>query len=130
MIVAPASEVIVYVPAPEHAGCDGIARGSGIVGRPRGEEVLIYFEGAIHRQVGMERLADRVNHAYGRMHIGYPTVAFRVVPRDALVVVGTFDARTGQILLTGPLAERAVAEWIGASVLDPAELVSSARGRG
>jgi hypothetical protein len=37
----------------------------------------------------MERLADRVDHAYQRMRNRDPTVAFCVIPRDSLVVVGT-----------------------------------------
>lgn len=121
------AEVIVYVPAEGHPATAGIVRGSGIVGRPLEDEVLIYYEGAIYGQVGMERLADRVNYAYLRMRERYPTVAFRVVPRYALVVVGTFDPRGGRILLTGPLSERAVADWIAAAQLDPTELAVSAR---
>ena len=46
----------------------------------------------------------------------------QVVPRDALSVVGTFSLREGRIMLTGPSSERAVAEWLGALRLDPAEL--------
>lgn len=119
-----AAEVIVYLPAPGHPAIAGILPGSGIVGRPLEDEVLIYYEGAIHGQVGMEHLADRVGHAYQRMRNRYPTIAVRVVPRESLVVVGTFDPRGGRILLTGPLSERAVAGWIGVSELDPAELVT------
>lgn len=120
-------EPVVYLPAPGHPAMAGIAPRSGIVGEPRpgGEEVLIYYEGAIYNQVGMDRLADRVFHAHGRLRERYPTLATRVVPRDSLIVVGTFDPRGGRIILTGPHSEREVAAWLGTEWLHPAELLCS-----
>lgn len=53
---------------------------------------------------------------------GYPTTAMRLVPRDAVSVVGTFSLREGRIMLTGPSSERAVAEWLGALRFDPPRL--------
>jgi hypothetical protein len=85
-------------------------------------EVAIYFEGAIFGQQNMRTLADRARHAAGRMIEGYPTTATRVVPREALSVVGKFSLREGRIMLIGPSVEQAVAEWLGALRLDPAEL--------
>lgn len=58
----------------------------------------------------------------------YPTVAKRTVPREALVVVGTFEPRSSRIILTGPQSERGVADWIGVPELDPAELKPGGRG--
>lgn len=59
----------------------------------------------------------------------YPTTATRVVPRDALLAVGTFDFHNGLIRLTGSDSERVVAVWLGTPRLVPAELVQGARGR-
>lgn len=117
-------EIVVYVPSGGFAATEDIASKSAIVGRPEpgGEHVKIYYEGALHRQANMKTLADRALHAAGRLEQDYPTVARRVVPREALVAVGTFDPSQGRILLTGPHSEREVARWLGAAELDPAEL--------
>jgi hypothetical protein len=118
------SETVVYVPAGGHPATQGIARGSAIVGLPNpgSDEVRIYFEGAIYGQSDMRTLADRVVHAFGRMLEDAPTTATRLVPRDALVAVGTFESRPGRIVLTGEQSAAAVASWLGVPVLDPAEL--------
>jgi hypothetical protein len=85
--------------------------------------VRIYYEGAIYGQVGMRRLADRVRHAHGRLSTAYPTRAVRLVPPEALVAVGTFDADVGRIVPTGPDSEREMAAWLGNERLDQAELL-------
>jgi len=121
-------EIVVYIPDPEgHPLTAHIAAGSGIVGRPEpgGEDVEIYFEGNLFRAENIRTLADRANHASGRMPQTYPTTAKVTVPRDALVVVGTFDHHRGQIVLTGPHSEKEVARWIGGTELGPAELLVS-----
>jgi hypothetical protein len=117
-------EVVVYVPAGGHLATEGIARGSAIVGQPYSDEneVRIYFEGAIYGQVGMATLADRAVCAWGRLVMRYPTTASRVVPREALTVVGTLNPAAGRIVLTGPTSAREVAEWLGGPDLDAAEL--------
>ncbi len=123
-------EIVLYVPSGGYPATADIARGSAIVGEPRaGAEVEVYFEGAIFGQENMRTLADRATHAAGRMLERYATTAARVVPRDALLAVGTFDFRKGQITLTGADSERAVAAWLGTPQLDPAELVQGAPGR-
>lgn len=124
-------EVVVYLPAGGHPATAGITRGSAIVGQPKrgADEVTIDFEGAIFGQANMRSLADRAAHAAGRMLEAYPTVARRVVPRDALLAVGTFDLREERITLAGPDSERAVAAWLGTRHLDPAELVRAPRQR-
>jgi len=117
-------EIVVYVPAGGHPATQGIARGSAIVGLPDpgSEEVRISFEGAIYDQSEMRTLADRAAHAYGRLRDRYPTAGARVVPRGALVAVGTFEESRGRITLTGEQSAAAVAGWLGVPVLDPAEL--------
>lgn len=120
-------EIVVYLPTGHRATAD-IVRGAAIVGQPRrvADEVKIYFEGAIYgAPQNVRTLADRARQAAGRMVEEYPTTAMRVVPRDALVAVGTFDLRAGRIMLTGPHSERAVADWLGTPQLDPAELRST-----
>jgi hypothetical protein len=123
-------EIVVYLPA-SRATAD-IVRGSAVVGQPRplADEVKIYFEGSIYgAPQNVRTLADRARHAAGRMVEEYPTAAMRVVPRDALVAVGTFDLRSGRIMLTGPQSERAVADWLGMPQLDPTELRPTGVGR-
>lgn len=101
-------EIVLFVPVGGHRATVDIARGSAIVGEPRAgaEEVKIYFGGAIFGQENMRTLADRAKHAAGRMLERYATAAARVVPRDALVAVGTFDFRESRISLTGSDSER------------------------
>lgn len=117
-------EILVYVPADDHRATSGIAQGSAIVGRPepRADDVQIYYEGGVRGQSEMRTLADRAVYASGRLIEEYPTTATRVVPRDALTVVGTFDPSSSRIMLTGSTSEAAVAAWLGTPVLDPAEL--------
>ena len=125
--MASVREIVVYLPAGGNRATADIAGGSAIVGQPEplSDEVTIYFEGAIYDQHNVRTLADRAKHAAGRMIEKYPTIATRVVPREALIAVGTFDLREGRIMLTGPSSERAVAEWLGTAQLDPAELQPS-----
>jgi hypothetical protein len=121
-------EIVLYVPRGGYPSTADIARGSAIVGEPRtGAEVEVYFEGAIFGQQNMRTLADRATHAAGRMLERYATSAARIVPRDALLAVGTFDFRSGRITLTGADSERIVAAWLGTPQLDPAELAQGAR---
>lgn len=121
-------EIVLYVPHGGYPSTADIARGSAIVGEPRtGADVEVYFEGAIFGQENMRTLADRATHAAGRMLERYATTAARIVPRDALVVVGTFDFRSGRITLTGADSARVVAAWLGTPQLDPAELAQGAR---
>ena len=117
-------EIVVYLPNGGGRATADIARGSAIVGQPEfgSKEVTIYFEGSIYDQENVRTLADRANHAAGRMIQRYPTTAMRAVPREVLMAVGTFDIRRRQIILTGPHSEGAVAEWLGMVQLDPAEL--------
>jgi hypothetical protein len=122
--MAASREIVVYVPAGGHPATAGIARGSAIVGLPDpgAEEVRIYYEGAIIDQSEMVTLADHAVYACGRLRERYPTIAMRVVPRGALVAVGTFDEAGGRIILTGDQSAAAVATWLGVPTLDPAEL--------
>lgn len=117
-------EIVLYIPVGGHPATADIARGSAIVGTPHAgsDEVEIYFEGADFDQEGMRTLADRAVHAAGRMLEGYPTRSVKVVPREALVAVGTFSPRERRIVLTGPGSERDVAAWLGTLHLDPVEL--------
>lgn len=88
-------EIVLYVPSGGFQATADIARGSAIVGELRAgaAEVEVYFEGAIFGQENMRTLADRATHATGRMLERYATTAARIVPRDALLAVGTFDFR-------------------------------------
>jgi hypothetical protein len=117
-------EVVLYVPVAGHPALAGIAAGSAIlaVPEPGSERVAIHFEGAVFGRVGMRTLADRAARACERLLARYPTSARRLVPREALILVGTFEPDSGRIVLAGARSERSVAGWIGADALDPAEL--------
>jgi len=124
-------EAVVYVPrvgAPEPRL---ILPGSGIVGKPRSgtDRVLVYYEGAKGRPIGMERLADRVFYAYWRLLSHAETVAFAALPHQALEAVGTWDHVSGLITLFGEDSERKVAEWLAVPVLEQDELQSQWRHR-
>lgn len=116
-------EIVVYLPNAGGSATAGIARGSAIVGQPKlgFDWVTIYFEGGIYGQENLGTLADRANQAAGRM-IERAATAVRVVPREVLMPVGTFDLHRRHITLTGPHSEGALAEWLGVVQLDPAEL--------
>ncbi|MGE5527506.1 MAG: hypothetical protein ACM3Q9_02450 [Methanosarcina sp.] len=124
--------IVLYVPAGRHPSIATIDSGSAIVGRPEADRdtVEVYFEGNRYRASNIRTLADRAHHACGRMLENYPTTAKETVPRDALIPVGVFDPEHRRIDLTGPESERAVADWIGAEGLDPAELITSDGRRG
>jgi hypothetical protein len=124
-----ASPFVVFVPREGDLSTGGILAGSGIVGAPLpgAERVAVYYEGARHAQVGMARLADRVLHAYGRLRAGYPTTARMAAPRGSLVEVATFDPACAAITTIDAASEAALAGWLGAEELDPAELVPTPR---
>ncbi|HEU5105888.1 MAG TPA: hypothetical protein VFU11_08600 [Solirubrobacterales bacterium] len=117
-----ASPFLVFVPRKEAATtiCDG----AGIVGThlPDDEHVRVYYEGAVHGQSEMTRLADRVFYAHGCLVDHYPTVAQMTVPVASLVEVGTFDPPSGTITPIDARSEAILATWLGSEALDPAQL--------
>lgn len=119
---------ILYVPRGGHPLTATIPRGAAIVGPPAGSsgEVEVHFVDAIEPLAGMLTLADRALCASGRM-LRRADQGFLIVPRETLVVVGTIDGNTGRITLTGPLSERAVADWLGTARLDRGELRETGR---
>jgi hypothetical protein len=99
--------VNVYIPSTSDS--TSIKAGSGIVGLPMTKEnassdgwmakcygsensVKCYYEG---RGPSIE---DRIHNAYGRMVMAYPTIARSVLPESSLIVVGTYDGETLEIL--------------------------------
>lgn len=123
-------EIFLYVPAdPLHRMVAATVSGSAIVGRPEpgGTTVEVYFEGNTTGSSNIRTYADRAYHASNRMLHNFPTSAKEIVPRDALIVVGTFHVSRRRITLTGPTSERAVADWVGGGELDTAELEASRR---
>jgi hypothetical protein len=122
-----ASPYVVFVPHEGDVATRGILPGSGIVGAPLpgAERVVVYYEGARYGQSEMARLADRVFYAHGRLVEEYPTVARMRLPRTSLVEVGTFDPASGTIAPVDSASQAALAAWLGAEKLDPAELARS-----
>jgi|GEM_PF-1831246 len=123
-----ASPYVVYVPREGDVATKGILPGSGIVGvpLPGAEHVVVYYEGARYGQSEIARLADRVFFAHGRLVEEYPTVAQMRLPRTSLVEVGTFDPLSRTVAPIDAQAEAALAAWLGADQLDPAELARTA----
>lgn len=111
-------DIVLYVPAGGHRATACIARGSAIVGKPRAgsEDIEICVDEANFGPAGMRTLAERARYAAVQLLGCCPSAAGRVVPREALLVVGTFDLHGGRIRLTGPDSKAAVAAWLG---IDP-----------
>jgi hypothetical protein len=121
-----ATPVAVYLPAsPLRSPLGYIEPGSGIVGKPAGtDRVHLYYEGNRYRASGMARYADRVHHAAGRMLHNAPTSARTLAPAAALVEIGLYDWREGQVhLLDDPAVYEQLAAWLG---LDPAATAGGA----
>lgn len=83
-------ELRIYVPAPGTFMRRWIIPGSGIVGRPRGSQVLIDYEGRKYNPVNIKTWEDMVFHAAGRHISEYPTVARALVQEEELTPVGWF----------------------------------------
>ena len=114
--------LIVYLPSRDMRRLGAIAPGSGIVGADEGERITVDYEGAIYGQANLAHFADRVYHAADRQSAHYPTMARLSVKRSDLLRIGTWDQREGEVCLDNRDAEVALAEWLGDSSLDPAEL--------
>lgn len=115
----------VYVPVAGHPAVADVLPGSGIVGAPEGGHVLIDFEGNRNGASNIVTFADRVHHAAGRAATRYPTVARRLVPREAVSEVGGYDEDEGVVVLDGPDAAETLAAWLGVAALDEAQLRST-----
>ncbi|MGN6588498.1 MAG: hypothetical protein ACTHKT_13675 [Solirubrobacterales bacterium] len=120
--------IVLYVPAGSRSTAR-IPRGSALVAQPRCgvQEIEVYFEGAPPGRRGLRTLADRALSASGRLLERAVFGGCLLVPPAALTVVGTVNFPAGTIALTGPHSARAVANWLGAPYLDPAELRESGR---
>lgn len=119
--------VNVYVPRAEPDGYDTldlrhIAQGSGIVGLPMDDSVLIYFEGNLYNASNIVTYADRCFHAADRLTWkgrGYPTIAQAVVLPEHLDYIGIFNGR--QVILDtvhSASARETLRKWLD----DPADL--------
>lgn len=115
-------EYRIYVPTKGHPAVAGILPGSGIVGRPRGGSILADYEGNRFNGPSLAVYADRVHHAAGRAATGYPTVARSLMPADALTPVAFYDDQEGQIVPDDAQAEQMICAWLGAELLDAAQL--------
>jgi hypothetical protein len=115
----------VYVPAPGQPGVADIAAGSGVVGELAEDgNLLIDYEGNLTGSPSLELYASRVLRAAARQAGRYPTRARRLVPPEAMIAVGEYDAREQVIRLTGPEPERELARWLGVDTLDHDELIA------
>jgi hypothetical protein len=118
-----AAEVAMYIPVTGHPAMEGIANGSAIVGRPAGRgDLRIYFQDDPHGAVNLATFAQRALVAYERLIDRAPTHMTRVVPRDALLVVGTYSGSRRQVTLVGPGSEANLLAWLEVDRLEPPEL--------
>jgi len=121
--------IAVYVPAgepdfawrvgagPRHAR--SIKPGSGIVGQSvlEGQMIELYFEGNLYGAVNLDRFAQRVRQAAGRMEQSYPTIARMHVKPEDVIQVGWFDADQGVVVvMPGGDAARMLASWLDVDV--------------
>jgi hypothetical protein len=114
---SPPTEGIVYVPAGDDPAVTSIPAGAGIVGEPVGDgDVTIYFE--VAGAVNTRTFAQRVRIAYERMTDRAQTTKARLVPRDALVPVGTYSPTRLEVSVTGPRSARRLGDWLGVAELD------------
>jgi DMSO/TMAO reductase YedYZ molybdopterin-dependent catalytic subunit len=94
----------------------GIRPASAIAAVPSATEYLTcYFEGNVYNAANIKTYADRALHAVGRLHTKYPTAACMNIPRAALIPVGTFDDKFGEVRVDQdrrPL----LASWIGVPI--------------
>lgn len=92
--------VRIYLPHPESTLSKSIDHGSGIVGADAGDgRVLIYYEGNRFGAANLKRYSERVQHADGRFHADYPTIARSVVDSRELVAVGWWHRRERRVEL-------------------------------
>jgi hypothetical protein len=104
----------------------GIVPGSGIVGEPQGDGLLlIHYEGNIYGSGEMQRYADRVYHAHGRHQAKAPTIARSLVGAERLVQIGRFDPVEGEVTLSDG-GELALCHWLAVERIAPDELRSGA----
>ena len=103
-------QVRVYVPTPGSTLERAIKHGSGIVGTPEGERVMIDFEGAIYGQSGMARWADRVLYAADRHGTHAPTVARAWIEPEELMEVGVWFPADNRIRLI--VSPESVKHWV------------------
>ena len=99
----------VYVPAPGSHVRRTIAEGSGIVGTMEDDRLLIDYEGNLYGAVNIKTFADRVDVAWGRHRVRYPTVARMLVKPEEMRHVGEYDQELGVVLVHDLPA---LANWI------------------
>jgi hypothetical protein len=102
----------VYLPREgSHLG-SLVDRGSALVADDLGQDrLVVYFEGNRYGAVNLQRWADRVECAAGRLTAKYPTSALCAAERDDIQLLGLFDG--GAVQLDDPDDRSAIARWCG-----------------
>jgi len=101
----------------------GIRKGSAIVGRREGRgDVRIYYEDDPGGSTNLATFAQRALVAFERLVDRAPTHKVRIVPREALRVIGTFSPSRRQVALAGRGAEDALVAWLGTDRLESNDL--------
>lgn len=98
----------VYLP---HQGMLlSIRSGSGVVGRPTADGIIIDHEGNKQRDPQVVTWADRVEGAARRINDDTSTTC-SLVSRHALMHVGSYDTETGTIILL--IQDEDIISWLG-----------------
>lgn len=126
------ANALVLIPAPDVAATLGIDPGSGIVaGKPASStppgHFRVWFEGNRHGAINLQRWADRVDCAAGRMLTNYPTVAVRDLPAESFLALATYEADTGNFSWGYPMWRDPLTAWLGHPVTDEDITTSNAR---
>ena len=105
-------ELTIYVPIDPDCG---IHPGSGVVGHrllAQNSRLLVYFEGGIYGQSGLDEFESRLYHAASRLLYRAPTVARMVLPAESLCAVGTYDLETRVLVVHDqPALDAWIARW-------------------
>jgi hypothetical protein len=121
--------VTVVIPRAGSSLAETVATGSAVVKSIHHNEddgnVHVYFEGNVYGATNLHRFADKLQSATSRMLTRYPTVACKIVPKDDVIAIGTFDEVTGQFHVLDDAARKLLVQWLGGE-LDEAELRTTA----
>lgn len=118
--------VAVFVPVAGDPLRAIVDAGSGVVGTAHEQgRTVVDYEGNRYAAANLKTWSDRVNIAWSRHSLNYPTVARATVRPEAVVHVGWYDPRTGDVTVD-PEHTDTVAQWLGIEAGDlPEQLLSS-----
>lgn len=116
-------ELPVYAPAEGSALHRLVVPGSGVVGTPLPSgEILVDYEGNLHRTLNIQTFADRVMVAAGRHVTLAATSARAAASPDDLIQIGTWDPGHGAVRVEDAAA---LARWLKLDALPEFEMLTT-----